>query len=102
MHFPEDSKAVLAEDQFFWGSQMLIAPVLEKGAEERNIYLPKGIWYDFWTNEKLQGPTAHAMKVDLATLPIFIPAGSILTLQAARQHTSQKIDAPRVIHKSVQ
>jgi len=94
LHFPEDGKAVLTEDQFFWGRQMLIAPVLEKDARQRNVYLPKGSWYDFWTNEKLDGPMNHAIKVDLAAMPIFIPAGSILPLQEVRQHLSEKANAP--------
>jgi len=98
MHFPEDDKAVSTPDQFFWGRQMLIAPVLEEGAETRKVYLPEGIWYDFWTSEKLQGGREQVVKADLATLPIFIPAGSILPIQAVRQHTGEKVDAPLEIH----
>jgi len=94
MHFPEDTKAVLAGDQFFWGRRMLIAPVLEKGAKQRHVYLPKGAWYDFWTEKKLTGGKNHTVEVDLATMPVYIPAGSILPLQAIRQHTGEKVNAP--------
>lgn len=94
LHFPKDRKAVLAGDQFFWGRQMLIAPVVEKGAKERRVYLPKGTWYDFWSDKKLTGGRNQTAKVNLATMPIFIPAGAILPLQAVRQHTGERVDAP--------
>ena len=34
---------------------MLVAPVVEKGATTRRVYLPRGTWYDFWTGERLDG-----------------------------------------------
>src|SRR6185295_16616843 len=46
-YFPQDSSAVNIEDEFMWGPQILIAPVLQKGATRRKLYLPPGNWYLF-------------------------------------------------------
>ena len=50
-------------DQFLWGRDLLVAPVFTKGATSRDVYLPKGDWYDWWTNEKSAGrPDGHARR----------------------------------------
>ena len=49
---------------------MLIAPVFEKGATSRAMYLPTGTWYDWWTNVTRAGGQTVTRAVDLATMPI--------------------------------
>lgn len=44
-HFPEDAGADKVEDQFMWGQNILLAPVIQPSATERSVYLPKGNWY---------------------------------------------------------
>ena len=41
------------------------APVVEKGATSRRLYLPRGIWYDFWTGDRIEGPREYDRAVDL-------------------------------------
>lgn len=94
LHYPDDPNAVKLGDQYMWGRDMLIAPVYEKDAEHRILYLPEGKWYDFWTNEKFTGNREITRKVDLATLPIYIRAGSIIPIDPVRQYTSQEVDDP--------
>ena len=77
-----------------WGSQMLIAPVFTKGAASRDIYLPEGQWYDFWTNGKIQGGKTITRPVYLETMPIYVPAGAILPFDPIRQYTGQVVGAP--------
>ena len=73
---------------------MLVAPVVEKGATERKLYLPRGDWYDFWTEEKLAGGREISKAVDLATMPLYVRAGAILPLGPVKQYTGEKVDAP--------
>jgi oligosaccharide 4-alpha-D-glucosyltransferase len=42
-------------DEYFWGDAFLVAPVLEAGQKEKSIFLPNGIWFDFFTGERLVG-----------------------------------------------
>lgn len=54
--WPEDKEACAVDDEYLFGSQLLVAPVLEEGAEGRQVYLPKGNWVDYWTGEQTAGP----------------------------------------------
>lgn len=97
LHHPDDPEAAARGDQFLWGRDLLIAPVTEQGAAARAVYLPKGVWYDFWTNARIDhsaGGRAITRAVDLETMPIYVRAGTVLPLDPVRQWTSQRVDAP--------
>ena len=55
LHHPDDPQAAARGDQFLWGRDMLVSPVVEKGATSRRLYLPRGNWFDFWTEERVAG-----------------------------------------------
>src|SRR5690606_33935640 len=76
---------------------MLIAPVFTKGATSRSVYLPKGDWYDWWTNEKETGGQRISRSVDLATMPIYVRAGAIIPFDPIRQYTDEKVTDPTTI-----
>lgn len=94
LHHPDDATAVLRGDEYLWGRDLLVAPVVEKGATTRNVYLPRGDWYDFWTEEKLSGGREISKAVDLATTPLYARAGTILPLGPVKQYTAEKVDGP--------
>jgi alpha-glucosidase/alpha-D-xyloside xylohydrolase len=97
LHHPQDSLARKSADEFLWGQNMLIAPVYSKGAISRNIYLPKGQWYDWWTYEKHSGNQTISKEVDLSIIPIYVSSGSIIPFDPIRQYTSQSISKPTTI-----
>ena len=94
LHFPDDPKAVECGDQYLWGRNVLVAPVVEKGATTRRVYLPRGAWYDFWTQERVEGGREISRPVDLETMPLYVREGSILPLGPVKQFTSEKVDEP--------
>jgi alpha-glucosidase/alpha-D-xyloside xylohydrolase len=94
LHYPDDPKAVACGDQYMWGKNVLVAPVVEKGAVTRQVYLPAGGWYDFWTQERLEGHREVSRNVDLETTPLYIRAGSILPLGPVKQFTDEKVEQP--------
>jgi alpha-glucosidase/alpha-D-xyloside xylohydrolase len=73
---------------------MLVAPVVEKGASSRRVYLPPPAWYDFWTGEHFEGGREIERSVDLETLPLYVRAGSILPFGPVKQYVDEKVDAP--------
>ena len=78
--FPKDTIACKTEDEFMWGSDILVAPVTEKGAKTRKVYLPKGfIWYDGNDYSKhYEGGTIIEYNVsNLYEFPQFHKEGSI-------------------------
>lgn len=94
LHYPDDPAAVARGDEYLWGRDMLVAPVVEKGASERKLYLPRGAWYDFWAREKLEGGREISRPVDLATTPLYVRAGAVIPLGPVRQYTEEKVDGP--------
>ena len=94
LHYSEDAAAVKRSDEYLFGRDVLVAPVVEKGAASRQVYLPPGVWYDFWTSERLEGGHEINRKVDLETMPLFVRAGSILPLGPVKQFVEEKVDGP--------
>ena len=97
LHYPDDPEAVRRGDEYLWGRDILVAPVVEKGATSRRLYLPRGHWFDFWTRERHDGGREIERAVDLETLPLFIREGAILPLGPVKQYVNEKIDAPLTI-----
>jgi len=94
LHYYDDPKAVACQDEYLWGHDLLVAPVVEQGATSRRVYLPRGAWYDFWTGERLKGGREVSRNVDLETMPLYVRAGSILPLGPVKQHAAERSDKP--------
>jgi alpha-glucosidase (family GH31 glycosyl hydrolase) len=94
LHYPTDAAAVARGDEYLYGRDILVAPVVEKGATSRSLYLPHGTWYDFWTREKIEGGREFTRKVDLETIPIYVRAGAVIPMGPVRQYTDEPIDGP--------
>jgi alpha-glucosidase (family GH31 glycosyl hydrolase) len=94
LHYPGDAVAVARGDEYLWGRDILVAPVVEQGATERRLYLPSGTWYDFWTNEKHDGGREVTRKVDLETIPLYVRAGAIVPFGPVKQYTAEKVEGP--------
>jgi alpha-glucosidase (family GH31 glycosyl hydrolase) len=94
LHFADDPKAVACGDEYLWGKNLLVAPVIEKGATSRLLYLPRGDWHDFWTGARIEGGREITRPVDLETIPLFVRAGSILPLGPVKQFTSENVAGP--------
>jgi alpha-glucosidase (family GH31 glycosyl hydrolase) len=76
-NFPEDREALPLVDEFMLGDAVLVAPVLQKGATTRSVYLPAGQWKDFRNGEILAGGRwLKSYAAPLDTLPIFIRNGA--------------------------
>jgi alpha-glucosidase len=63
------------------GESLLIAPVMDPGTSTRKVTLPRGEWYDFWEDARYEGPGNIILPVTLERIPLFVRAGTILTLE---------------------
>jgi alpha-glucosidase/alpha-D-xyloside xylohydrolase len=97
LHYPGDAEAVKLGDEYLWGPDLLVVPVVAKGAKARRLYLPAGDWYDWWTGEKVAGKRWVERPVDLATLPLYVRAGAIVPLDPVRQYTAQPVTEPTTL-----
>lgn len=94
LHYPEDHTVRDMGDQYLWGRDLLVAPVYTPGASARDVYLPKGQWYDWWTNAVEPGSRTVTREVDLATMPLYVRAGAIIPFDPIRQYTAQEVNEP--------
>lgn len=97
LHYPDDQHARTLGTQYLWGRDLLIAPVFEKGATSRDVYLPKGDWYDWWTNARTRGSQTVKRNVDLATMPIYVRAGAIIPVDPVREYTGEPVSEPTTL-----
>jgi len=97
LHASNDPIATARGDEYFWGPDMLVAPVVEKGATTRNVYLPKGSWFDFWTNERIEGGREIERPVDLAIIPLYVRAGAVLPMGPVKQYSDEPSDEPTTL-----
>ncbi|MBW3553744.1 MAG: DUF5110 domain-containing protein [Gemmatimonadetes bacterium] len=97
LHHPTDPRAAALGDQYLWGRDLLVAPVYREGATQREVYLPRGDWYDWWTGERTTGGRTVVRPVDLATMPIYVRAGAIIPVDPVRQYTGDVVEAPTTL-----
>jgi alpha-D-xyloside xylohydrolase len=95
MDFPQDRTVLGIDDEYLFGSALLVAPVSEYGARKRKLYLPAGTrWYDFYGGNVLRGGEWIDVEAPLNRMPVFAKAGSIIPLGPKQEYTGQKPDAP--------
>ena len=95
MDYPSDPAARSVSDQFLFGPALMVAPVFEYGARERQVYFPKAAWYDFYTG-KVIAPSltgragGGSVPAPYGRVPLFVPAGSILPVGPSIEYTDQQ------------
>lgn len=79
--FSDDSACADITDEFCFGSELLVAPVVEHGARSRQVYLPAGAsWTDAWTGERLDGGQDVKADAPLDRIPVYLRDGADLPL----------------------
>ncbi len=77
--FPEDQRAWEVEDQYLFGGDILVAPILYSGQRERQVYLPAGTqWTHVWTGEKMEGGQTVTVDAPIDQIPLFVKDEALL------------------------
>jgi len=76
-------------DQFMYGDDLMVAPVLEAGIKTMKVYLPKGIWFDFWTGDEFAGKQVISAKIKADRIPVYVRAGATLPTVDVTQSTAE-------------
>ena len=97
LHHADDPAATARGDEYLWGRDILVVPVVEKAATSRRLYLPRGTWFDFWNEQTVDGGRELEHAVDLATMPLYVRAGAVLPMDPVRQYTAQPVDEPTTL-----
>ncbi|MDB5307240.1 MAG: Alpha-D-xyloside xylohydrolase [Gemmataceae bacterium] len=83
---PDDAKALEVRHSYYFGGDLLVAPIVQPRVEAREVYLPVGTWFDFWTNERREGGRLIAWTnpaqpaVPQSKVPVFVRRGAIVPL----------------------
>lgn len=76
-HYPADVRTYsIHNEQFMLGSEFVVAPVLEKGAQEKKLYLPAGRWVNLWDGSVLEGSKDVTVSAPIGKPPVFFREGS--------------------------
>ena len=86
--YPDDAALRTAEDQFFFGSELLVAPVLSERRNWRTVQFPDGHYTSLWDGETVEGGRRLAVKAPLDTIPVFLRDGAILPLTLPKETLS--------------
>ena len=92
-HFSDDPATYQIHDQVMLGPNLMAAPVYHPGRTYRSVYLPRGTWYDWWTDEALGAddrPTPMLADAPLERLPLYARAGAIIPHGPAMAHTGAR------------
>jgi len=89
LEYPTDRRTYRLDTEFLFGSDLLVAPVLIEGATSREVYLPAGEWFNFWTGEKIVGPKQITVEAPLDILPLFVRGGAAIPMQQVVQYTDE-------------
>lgn len=85
----EDEETIHRVDEFMLGDNLLICPVLEANSSGRYIYLPKGEWVNYWTDEVISGGKELWFSSDLNSIPVFVKPGSVICLYPTQQYVGE-------------
>jgi alpha-glucosidase (family GH31 glycosyl hydrolase) len=80
---PADERGWSVADAYGFGPALWVAPVLERGAREREVVLPRGEWIDFWTAERVAGGAEVLAAAPLARIPVWVRSGSLVVTDPA-------------------
>ena len=79
-NYQNDKKTYEINDEFMFGDNVLVSPVVEQGARQKLVYLPKGnSWIDYWTGEEFEGGQYIIKDAPLDICPIYIKTMSIIS-----------------------
>ncbi|EOR93918.1 Alpha-xylosidase [Arcticibacter svalbardensis MN12-7] len=95
--YPNDKNTWGIKDQFFFGESMLICPITEYNVRNKEVYLPKGEWFDFWTGTKIPSGAKVNAITPLNQLPVYVKSGSIIPMGPKVQYANEPTKEPLLI-----
>ncbi len=94
--FPDDPESAAIEDQLLLGPSLLVAPVVTRGARERELYLPPGGWISWHDDALYRGPRRLRVPAPLERIPLFARAGCVIPTRSPVQHVAEPAQEPCV------
>lgn len=90
LHYENDPETYNLNGEFLVGENLLVAPVLEQGATKKMVYLPEGVWYDYWSGEKIPGQQYIIREAPIDLCPIYVREGSLIPMYEEMSYVGEK------------
>jgi len=90
LNYQNDPSTLNLDNEFMIGDDLLVAPILKPDVTQRLVYLPAGVWYDFWTNKNYVGGTMITVDAPLDTAPMFVRGGAIIPMWPAMNYVGER------------
>ena len=108
MHHPDDRQVWHIDDEYYFGSEFLVCPVMnatphsdqrsENREGKRDIYLPEGLWVNFFTGERLEGGRwYYGVDVPLDQMPVFVRPGARIKVYPDAVNSTDDMDLSRAV-----
>ena len=91
LFFSDETNTTLIDNaqSYFWGDAFYVTPVTAPGVTSVPVYLPQGVWFDYWNDKRFTGKQTINASVTLNTIPVFVKAGSFIPMIKPIQNTEQ-------------
>ncbi|MBS5527251.1 MAG: alpha-xylosidase [Prevotella sp.] len=95
-HHPEDKTCWHIDDEYYFGDSFLVAPVMNSD-NRRDVYLPEGIWVNFFTGERIEGGRwLKDIEVPLEEMPVYVREGSVIPVYPDAVDCTDDMDMGKV------
>ena len=91
LEFPEDPMCRELTDQCMLGDRLLAAPVMTPGVAARAVYLPKGVWFDYYTGKRYSGGRYVLAEAPLDRMPLFARGGAVIPVSVGKPQSVEDI-----------
>lgn len=101
--WPEANEAYENKDEYLFGDEMLVDPVVAPGDKQsglatEKVWLPKGEWIEWPTGKHLTGPISVDRSFSVDQIPVYVKAGSIVPMQPEMSYTGEKAVDPLIVN----
>ncbi|MEM6687081.1 MAG: glycoside hydrolase family 31 protein [Bacteroidota bacterium] len=86
----EDNQTHYRTDEFIFGDDILVCPIQEPNSKGRRMYIPRGQWYNYWTDELVEGGKEKWVDAEIDSMPIFVKAGAVIPKYPVQQYVGEK------------
>lgn len=101
-YFEPSNRLAGIDDQYFFGQNLLVAPIMIHGMLVRKIQLPSGKWFDFWSKKTQQGGGNIFENVALEHIPVYVPAGGFVPMTVSAKSSTEDYVSDSLVIKFFQ
>ncbi|MYN44087.1 DUF5110 domain-containing protein [Pseudoduganella sp. FT93W] len=94
---PRNTKVYAMSSSYLWGKDLLVTPVLTKGASTAEVYFPaRSVWFDFYTGAKHAGGISDSVRLEANHIPVYVRGGAFIPMakvvQSTRDYNTRHIE----------